>query len=68
MTVKFEESVYLIEFKVNELTDAESALVQIKARGYHEKFAGSECYLIGIAFSREERNITDFAWEKVPAT
>ena len=65
LTVKFDDRVYLIEFKVNELTDAGSALAQIKARGYHERFAGSECYLIGIAFSREERNITDFAWEKV---
>jgi len=65
LTVKFADRVYLIEFKVTELTDAEPALAQIRARGYHEKFADSECYLIGIAFSREQRNITDFAWEQV---
>jgi len=64
LTVKFEDRVYLIEFKVNEMTEAGSALAQIKERGYHEKFADSECYLIGIEFSREDRNITAFAWEQ----
>ena len=54
----------MIEFKVNELTDVDSVLVQIKACGCHEKFVDSGRYLIGINFSRENRNITDFAWEK----
>ncbi len=64
MTVLFNERVYIFEFKVNELTGPERALAQIKKKKYYEKYAGQEMYLIGIEFSKDDRNITRFEWEK----
>ena len=64
MTVLFNNRVYIIEFKVNELTQAGSALAQIKEKKYYEKYASQEIYLIGVEFNKEERNITRFEWEK----
>ncbi len=42
------------------------ALAQIKAKGYSEKYQtkGKKIVLIGIGFSSEKRNITDFFWEE----
>ena len=64
MTVLFNDRAYIIEFKVNELTGPECALDQIKEKKYYEKYAERETYLIGIEFSKEDRNITRFEWEK----
>lgn len=64
LVVHFTGRVYVIEFKVVELTPAVRALEHIKARGYGEKFAGREVYLIGVEFSSEERNIVSFEWER----
>jgi hypothetical protein len=35
-------------------------------RGYAEKYraAGGPIYLIGMEFSREQRNLVGFAWER----
>ena len=68
MTVIFEEKVYVFEFKVLELTDANSALAQIKERKYYEKYissANKEIYLVGVTFSKDNRNITNCEWEIV---
>jgi len=56
--------VYVIEFKVDQ---AGKALAQIKDKKYHEKFLDSDkdIYLVGINFDSEEKNITDFEWEKL---
>ncbi len=67
LTVTLEGRVYLFEFKVVELVGTGSALKQIKEKKYHEKFVGSEIYLIGIEFSRDDRNIVNFEWERVGA-
>ena len=64
LTLRFEGRIYLIEFKVVELTDQSKALEQIKAKGFAQKFAGQEVYLIGVEFSSQERNIVGFEWEK----
>lgn len=67
MTVLFEGRVYVFEFKVIELTEAGSALAQIKERKYYEKYITpdtKEIYLVGVEFSKENRNITGFEWEK----
>ncbi len=64
LTVRFEGRVYIIEFKVVELSDSGKALDQIKSRGYAEKFTGQEVYLIGVEFSSVERNVVGFTWEK----
>ncbi len=60
LVIRFKSRVYLIEFKVLEQCSPGKALEQIKARGYHEQFKGREIYLIGVEFSSEERNITQF--------
>ena len=65
LSIRFADRVYLLEFKVNELTGSGQALAQLKEKKYHEKYQGKEIYLIGIEFSKADRNITRFEWEKV---
>jgi len=67
MTLKFEGVIYIFEFKVTELVkDKNSALQQIKDKKYHEKYSSvKDIYLIGIEFSKEDRNISAYEWEKV---
>ncbi len=67
MAVTFEDRCYLFEFKVVELEPEGRALETLKARSYHEKYLDRfrEVYLIGVEFSRTDRNIVEFAWEKV---
>ena len=62
LTVRFAERVYILEFKVLELTEPGSALQQIKDKGYAQKFSGQEVYLIGVEFSKEKKNIEVFEW------
>lgn len=64
LVVRFENRVYVIEFKVVEQCGEGKALEQIKAKGYTEQFANREVYLIGVEFSSEKRNIESFEWEK----
>jgi len=59
------EKIYIIEFKINELTRPERALKQIKEKKYAEKYAGHETCLVGVEFSKKDRNITQLEWEKV---
>ena len=67
---------YILEFKVNELTSGEKALQQLKEKKYYEKYVNykpqylasgviKEIYLIGVEFSKTDRNITAFEWERV---
>ena len=68
MTVLFDNNVYVFEFKVIELTEAGSALAQIKAKKYYEKYLTgkeSNVFLIGVEFSKDQRNITNYEWEKL---
>ncbi|WP_295457413.1 ATP-binding protein [uncultured Thiodictyon sp.] len=57
LTLKFNDRIWLFEFKVVELEPAGRALQQIKDRGYADKYraAGQPMHLIGIEFSREQR-------------
>jgi len=67
LTVRMNNLVYIIEFKViDDRRSAGSALKQIKEKGYHEKFRQKELeiYLIGVEFDKEVRNIAGFEWEK----
>ncbi|MGC9044389.1 MAG: PD-(D/E)XK nuclease domain-containing protein [Myxococcota bacterium] len=43
------------------------AIEQIKEKRYYERYMnmGREIYIVGIEFSKEERNIVRFDWEKV---
>jgi hypothetical protein len=59
--------VYVIEFKVVELTgDGQKAIDQIREKGYHHQYvqAGREVMLLGMDFSREERNLVGFEFER----
>jgi len=59
MAVRFNEQVYLFEFKVVELIPAGSALAQLKARGYAEKYRAlaQSIHLVGVEFSKETRTV-----------
>ncbi|NPA48409.1 MAG: hypothetical protein GXO20_00355, partial [Thermodesulfobacteria bacterium] len=67
MAVLFDGRCFLFEFKVVELVPEGRALEQLKAKRYHEKYSEScrELYLIGVEFSKTERNIVGFEVEKL---
>ena len=67
LTVKYKDRVYLIEFEVVDKDSEGKALEQIKDKKYYEQFIGKfkEIYLIGIEFSKLERNIVGFELKKV---
>ncbi len=65
MSVLYGDKVFIIEFKVNELSKSGSALAQIKEKKYAEKYSNKNIWLIGAEFSKEERNISRFDWEQV---
>uniref|UniRef100_Q3ARN3 AAA-ATPase-like domain-containing protein n=1 Tax=Chlorobium chlorochromatii (strain CaD3) TaxID=340177 RepID=Q3ARN3_CHLCH len=60
LTLRSLDKTYIFEFKVI----AEEPLEQIKKMKYYEKYNG-ERYLIGIVFDPKERNVSQFAWEKI---
>jgi len=68
LTLKLGDKIYIIEFKVSEDSDDDKnlPLKQIKSRGYKEKYADKNklIYLIGMSFSKKDRNISSFEWEK----
>ncbi len=65
MRVETDDTIYLIEFKVDMPNQA--ALDQIRTKDYKEKYlaVGKKIILIGIGFSSEEKNVTEFVWEAV---
>jgi len=67
LTVFNQDSVYIIEFKVVEDKEEGVALKQIKEKRYYEKYKSkyNDIYLIGIEFSKKDKNIVGFEWEKV---
>ena len=66
MAVLFNSHVYLFEFKVVELASAGAALAQLQERGYADKYRalGQPIHLIGVEFSKDERNIAAFDVER----
>ncbi|MCE2451112.1 MAG: ATP-binding protein [Candidatus Latescibacteria bacterium] len=66
MAVLFNGCVYLFEFKVVELASAGAAIAQLQERQYADKYRGLEqpIYLIGVEFSKDERNLTAFDVEQ----
>jgi hypothetical protein len=64
--------IYIFEFKlVEDDHTSNKALDQLKEKNYQQKYLTSpttlrqEIYLIGIDFSREERNLVNYGWEKL---
>jgi len=66
LTVKLSERVVLFEFKVVESGPEGQALHQLKARAYAGKYlsSGLPIHLVGVEFSREERNVVAFEVER----
>ncbi|QFY88811.1 ATP-binding protein [Magnetovirga frankeli] len=62
MAVLFNQQVYLFEFKVVELVPEGKALGQLKIKNYAEKYQAlnQPIHLIGIEFSKEQRNLSGF--------
>jgi hypothetical protein len=71
MTVLHEGRVFIMEFKVVELDRTSGAAIeQIRRKRYWEKYqtaGAAEIILIGVEFSKAERNITAYEWERVKA-
>ena len=67
MAVRFQNNIYLFEFKVVELVPEGRALQQLKDKHYADKYQadGQAIYLIGVEFSKESRNIVGFEVEQV---
>ena len=67
MTVLFNRHVYIFEFKVVELVPQGKALAQIKNKSYADKYQqrGEPIWLIGVEFSKTDRNIVGFEAERV---
>ncbi len=66
MAVLFNANVYLFGFKMVAKDPEGSALAQLEARGYADKYRhlGQPIHLIGVEFSREDRNLAAFAVER----
>ena len=66
LALRFNDQVYLFEFKVVELAPEGAALAQLKAKGYADKYRGlgQPIHLVGVEFSRETRNIVAFDVER----
>ncbi len=62
MAVKFNSQIYLVEFKVVELTPQGRALQQIITAGYANKYqaSGQPIHLIGVEFSTASRSVVGF--------
>ena len=63
MAVLFNDQVYLFEFKTVEKEPEGSAMAQLEEKRYADKYRslGQPIHLIGVEFSREERNVAAFA-------
>jgi hypothetical protein len=70
MAVKFNQQIYLFEFKVVEFVPEGQALQQLKDRGYADKYRalGQPIHLIGVEFSKEARSVVGFAVETLVTT
>ncbi|PWQ92414.1 ATP-binding protein [Leucothrix pacifica] len=66
MTLKFNQQVYLFEFKVVELAPEGKAIEQIKDKQYADKYRAlnQPIHLIGVEFSKDDRNIVGFEVER----
>lgn len=70
ITLKIEGKVYLFEAKVTDKASHDEtddkALAQIKSRQYAQKYRGEgEVYCVVLTFSKQERNLVGFVWEKL---
>ncbi len=68
LTIKLPNRIIIMEFKVD---SEEQALAQIKAKKYYEKYLQEakvnqqEIIIVGLCFSSEDKNITEFDWQAI---
>ena len=62
MTVRFNENIYLFEFKVVEFFPNGKALEQLQNKDYAQKYRNlnQPIHLIGVEFSKEQRCVVGF--------
>ena len=62
MAVRFNNNVYLFEFKVVELAPEGTAMAQLREKDYADKYRdlGEPIHLVAVEFSRETRNLVAF--------
>ena len=62
MAVRFNDNIYLFEFKVVESESEGAAMAQLRARHYADKYrdAGLPIHLIAVTFSKKIRNLVAF--------
>ncbi|CAG0909645.1 unnamed protein product [Cyprideis torosa] len=67
MTLKFNEQVYIFEFKVIENAGDGAAMAQLHDKQYADKYRAlnQPIYLLGVEFSKESRNVEVFEVEQV---
>ncbi|NJM13615.1 MAG: AAA family ATPase [Synechococcaceae cyanobacterium SM1_2_3] len=65
LVIEYQGRIWLLEFKLAETDGGQRALDQIKTKGYHLRYTGRPVILIGMDFSREQRNLVGFAWERL---
>ena len=65
MAVRVGRRVYLFEFKVRERSGPGTALAQLKAKSYADKYRhlGLPVHLVGVEFSRKTKNVEGFEFE-----
>ena len=64
LVIETANAIYIFEMKVNK--PAKDAILQIREKGYADKYRmeGKRLILVGLSFSRQDRNITEFAVEE----
>ncbi|GAB4198797.1 MAG: ATP-binding protein [Bacteroidia bacterium] len=68
LTVIINNNIFIFEFKTSDESDNNIyPLQQIKNKKYHEKYLhqNKNIYLIGIEFSKKDRNIAKYEYEKI---
>ena len=66
MAIRFNENVYLFEFKVVETASEGAAMAQLKDKRYADKYRGSgqPIHLVAVEFSKDARNVAAFQVER----
>ncbi len=67
LTILLPDKAYIIEFKVKDGKEDKDPLQQIKEKKYYEKYLNKvkEIYLIGMTFDKNERNISQYEYERL---
>ncbi len=66
MAVRFNDNVYIFEFKVVETAPKGAAMAQLKLKRYADKYRGlgQPIYLVAVEFSKDARNLAAFEVER----